>query len=80
MLSAWQTASLPEMSTIIRICASPDSGSAKPHFMKREDYVLIEENLCTQVRPVNSATLQSHCQSSAHSPPTVLASFSIPSP
>lgn len=40
MHSARHTVSLPEMSAIIRTSPSPGSGNAKPHFIKRENYVL----------------------------------------
>lgn len=46
MHSARHTVNLPEMSAIIRICTS----NPKPHFIKRENYVLRGENVWTQVK------------------------------
>ena len=52
--SARHTASLPEMSAIIRTYTSPNSGSAKPHLIKRDNYA--EGRKCTYPKLANSAT------------------------
>lgn len=55
MHSAQHTASLPEMSAIIRTCTSLGSGNAKPHFIKRENYVKRRKLMYT-----NKASKQCH--------------------
>ena len=60
MHSAHRTVSLPKMSAIIRTWSSPGSRDAEPHFIKRENYILREENVWTQVKLAKSATLQLH--------------------
>lgn len=56
------------MSAIIRTCASPGHGDAKPQFIERENHVPREENVWTQVKRTKSATRQLGSYSSVHGP------------
>lgn len=47
---AWHTASLPEMSAIIRPCAGPGRGDAKTHFIQEETKILSRGHADSQVR------------------------------
>lgn len=71
---AQHTASLPEMSAIIRTCTRPDGGNAKPRFIKRDNYVERRKRIYPKL--ANSATPPPQGHPAVHDPPIAVASFS----